>query len=100
MAKVIVIYDQPKDQEGFEKYYYNVHIPLVQKMPYLKSAEVHRVLQSQNTKDQLFLFDELQFDNPETLSQAMSSPEGIEVQGDVKNLMQYLRKPPVISIVE
>ncbi|MFP7295849.1 EthD family reductase [Neobacillus niacini] len=100
MAKVIVIYDQPRDQEGFEEYYYNVHIPLVKKMPYLNGAEVHQVLQTQNTSDQLFLFAELRFDNLEALNQAMSSPEGIEVQGDVKNLMPYLSKPPIISIVE
>lgn len=31
MAKMIVIYTQPKDQAGFEKYYNEIHIPLVQK---------------------------------------------------------------------
>jgi len=100
MAKLIVIYDQPKDKEGFENYYFNVHIPLAQKLPEIKGAEVHRVLQSQNTDANLYLFAELQFDNPELLGKAMSSPEGRELQGDLKNLMQYLTKPPVISIVD
>ncbi|MEH7302370.1 EthD family reductase [Neobacillus drentensis] len=100
MAKLYVIYNQPKDQEGFEQYYYNVHIPLVQKLPHLKGAEVHRVLQSQNTTEPLYLFAELHFDNPVELSQALASPEGQEVQGDVLNLMRFLDKPPVISIVD
>lgn len=100
MAKVIVIYDQPKDQEGFENYYHNVHIPLVQKVPNLKGAEVHRVLQSLNTSDKPYLVAELHFENPQTLTQALASPEGQDLQGDVANLLPYLSKPPVISIVD
>ena len=87
------------NQEGFENYYYNVHIPLVQKLPHLKGAEVHPVLQTQNTNDPLYLFAELHFDSPELLAQSLASPEGQEVQGDVLNLMKYLSSPPVISIV-
>ncbi|MGG3467772.1 EthD family reductase [Neobacillus pocheonensis] len=100
MAKLLVMYDQPKDQEGFEKYYFNVHIPLAQKIPNLKGAEVHRVLQVQNTNENLYLIAELHFENPQTLAQGMASPEGLEVQGDVLNLMQFLNKPPVVAIVD
>jgi uncharacterized protein (TIGR02118 family) len=100
MAKVYVIYDQPKDQAGFEEYYFNVHIPLAKKLPNLKGLEVHRVLQSQNSPDNLYLFVELHFDNPAVLGQALSSPEGREVQADVVNLMKFLNKPPIMSIVD
>ncbi|MGG3562812.1 EthD family reductase [Neobacillus rhizosphaerae] len=100
MAKLYVIYNRPKDQEGFEQYYYNVHIPLVQKLPHLKGAEIHRVLQTQNSIEPLYLFAELHFDNPAELSQSLSSLEGKEVQRDVLNLMKFLDKPPVISIVD
>ncbi|MBT2642846.1 EthD family reductase [Bacillus sp. ISL-41] len=100
MAKIIVTYDQPKDQAGFEKHYYDVHIPLVQKVPNLKGAEVHRVLQSMYTDEKLYLIAELQFDNPEVLAQSLATPEFQEVQGDVKNLITYLNKPPVVAIVD
>ncbi|KAA0549780.1 EthD family reductase [Bacillus sp. BGMRC 2118] len=101
MAKLIVMYNQPSNQAGFEEYYHNVHIPLVQKLPHLTGAEVHRVLQVMNTTNEsLFLIAELHFESPETLNHALSSPEGMEVQGDVKNLMPYLTKPPVIAIVD
>ena len=100
MAKLMVLYEQPKDQEGFEKHYFNVHIPLAEKLPNIKGAEVHRVLQTQNTDDKLYLFAELQFESPEVLGKSLSSPEGQELSGDLKNLMQYLNKPPVISIVD
>jgi uncharacterized protein (TIGR02118 family) len=100
VAKLIVMYNQPSDQAGFEEYYHNVHIPLVQKLPHLTGAEVHRVLQALNTSESLFLIAELHFESPETLNLALASPEGMEVQGDVKNLMAYLTKPPVIAIVD
>ncbi|MFB3163888.1 hypothetical protein ABLO26_21280 [Neobacillus sp. 179-J 1A1 HS] len=38
--------DQPKNQEGFEQYYQNVHIPLAKGIPNLTGIEVHRVLQT------------------------------------------------------
>jgi uncharacterized protein (TIGR02118 family) len=100
MAKLVVIYDQPKDQEGFENYYFNVHIPLAQKLPHIKAAEVHRVLQAQNTAEQPYLFAELIFETPQELTQALSSAEGRDVQGDVINLMPFLHKPPVILITD
>lgn len=100
MAKVIVIYDQPKDPDGFKNYYRDVHIPLVHKVPNLKGAEVHRVLQALNTNDHLYLIGELHFNNPEELTQALASAEGQELQADLANLMPFLNKPPVISIVD
>jgi uncharacterized protein (TIGR02118 family) len=100
MAKLIVIYDQPKNKEGFEEHYFNVHTPLAQKLPNLKNFEAHRVVQSSNTSDVLYLFAELEFENVETLNQSLSSSEGRELQSDVRNLLPYLNKPPVISIVD
>ena len=100
MAKLVVMYDQPKDQEGFENYYFNVHVPLAQKLPHLKGAEVQRILQAQNTTEQPYLFVELHFDSPQELTQALSSAERRDVQGDVVNLMPFLNKPPVILITD
>jgi uncharacterized protein (TIGR02118 family) len=100
MAKVIVIYDQPKDIEGFDQYYREVHIPLVQHVPNLKGAEVNRVLQALNSNDQPYLIAELVFDNPQELTQALASPEGQTLQNDIANLMPFLNKPPVITITD
>ncbi|MBU8918078.1 EthD family reductase [Neobacillus sp. 114] len=100
MAKLVVIYDQPKDQEGFENYYFNVHIPLAAKLPNITGAEVHRVLQKQNTSDNQYLLAELHFENPAILAQSLATPEGREVTADVANMMQFLNKPPVVLIVD
>ena len=31
MAKMIVMYEEPKDKEGFENHYFSVHIPIAEK---------------------------------------------------------------------
>jgi uncharacterized protein (TIGR02118 family) len=100
LAKVFVTYEQPKDQEGFEKHYFGVHIPLVQKLPNLKDATISRVLQSQNTDKNLYLIAQLEYDNLADLNESLASPVGQEVQQDVGNLVMYLKHPPVISIAE
>lgn len=40
MYQIIVLYGVPTDSEAFDQYYKDVHIPLVQKMPHLKSFSV------------------------------------------------------------
>jgi len=100
MAKMIVMYDQPKNKEGFEKYYNEVHIPLAEKVPNLKSAGVHHVLQTMNSDQQLYLIAELEFETPEILAKSLATPEAQEVQGDLRNLMEFLNKPPVVAIVD
>jgi uncharacterized protein (TIGR02118 family) len=100
MAKLLVSYEQPKNQEGFENHYFNVHIPLAQKLPNLKNASVYRVLQSQNTDANLYLIAELEFENLSHLNEAMASTIGQEVQNDIPNLLEFLTKPPVISILQ
>jgi uncharacterized protein (TIGR02118 family) len=100
MAKLIVMYQEPKDKAGFENHYFHVHIPLAQKLPNLRGASVHRVLQSQNSDRNEYLIAELEFDSVELLTQSLGSPVGAEVSGDVAHLMRFLHQPPVILIAE
>jgi uncharacterized protein (TIGR02118 family) len=98
MAKVIVIYDEPKDKDGFESYYNNTHIPLVKTIPNLRGATINRVVQGLNTEKNVYLVAELEFEDLDTLNQAMASEKGQEVQVDVANLVPFLNRPPVILI--
>ena len=45
MAKMIIIYNEPINKEGFEAHYFNVHIPLAQKMPFLEKAPVITIVE-------------------------------------------------------
>jgi len=100
MAKMIVTYTEPTNIEGFQEHYFNVHIPLVEKLPNIKNASVQYVKQTMNTDENLYLVAQLEFENLQELGAAMQSQEGQETAGDVANLMPFLAKPPVIAIVE
>jgi uncharacterized protein (TIGR02118 family) len=100
MPKVIVMYEKPKDQEGFESYYYNQHTPLVDRVPRVQSAKVQRVLTTQNTGLQLYIVTEIAFEDKADMKAAFTSPEWQEVTNDVPNLLPFLEKPPIITIVE
>jgi uncharacterized protein (TIGR02118 family) len=43
-TKLIVIYDQPEDVEGFFKHYEEVHTPLVKKTPGLERLVLSRIV--------------------------------------------------------
>jgi uncharacterized protein (TIGR02118 family) len=100
MPKVIVMYERPKDIEGFEEYYFNQHTPLVEKVPHLKSAQIQKVLNTQNTDLQLYILTEIEFEDAAGMKEAFSSPEWKTVTDDVPNLMAYLEKPPIIAVTD
>ena len=43
-VKLSVVYDNPTDPEAFEKYYTDVHLPLVAKVPNIRRAETAKVI--------------------------------------------------------
>ncbi|WP_044340096.1 EthD family reductase [Rossellomorea aquimaris] len=100
MAKVIVMYEKPKDQEAFEEYYFNTHMPIAGKVPLVKNANVQRVLSNQNTDLSLYLVTEIEFENKGDMKEAFKSEEWKAVGDDVPNFMKYLEKPPIITIVD
>lgn len=100
MAKMIVMYEQPKDKEGFENHYFNVHLPLAEELPNIVRSSVNRVVNVQNTDLNLYLIVELEFESAGALHEALRSDAGREVSGDVMNMLPFLEKPPIITITE
>jgi uncharacterized protein (TIGR02118 family) len=100
MARMMVLFEKPKNQEAFEQYYFDVHIPLVQKIPGIRNVSTHRVRNSRNTDLELYLVVEIEFDNLDALNQGMTTAEAQEVQGDSRNYIEFLHRPPAIYIVE
>lgn len=100
MAKVVIMYEKPKDVEGFEKHYFKVHVPLGKKIPNLKKDSIHRVIQNENTDLSLYLITILEFENMSTLIDSLASKEAKAAEEDGKELFQYLHKPPIITIIE
>lgn len=100
MAKIVVFYKQTKKQEEFEKYYFNVHIPLVKKISQIKNLKISRVVQTNNTIPDLYLHGEIEFENMDALNEAVRSPEGQAMFEDAKVLRSYFESPPITAFVE
>jgi uncharacterized protein (TIGR02118 family) len=85
MARFLVLWDTPEDQEGFERHYREVHVPLVKKLP-----GIRRYTFSRDTApvrgDRYYRIAEVDFDNLTALRQAFASPEGRAAGSDVDTL--------------
>ena len=100
MAKMVIMYEEPKDKKKFDEHYFNVHVPLGRNIPNIIKDSVHRVVGSQNTHLNLYLITILEFENMEKLQEAFASPEAKLAEEDGQNFFQYLEKPPIISIID
>ena len=86
MAKLIAIYQQPKDPATFDDYYFNKHVPLAKTVPGLKSYEVTRGdVMGMAGKHGAYLVAILEFASMESIGAAMASPEGQATAADLAN---------------
>ncbi|KGX92542.1 hypothetical protein N781_14475 [Pontibacillus halophilus JSM 076056 = DSM 19796] len=98
MAKIMVIYQQPTDVEGFEKHYQEVHMPLAQQVKGVVNASVNKVQQALGTEMNLYQIVEIEFNSMEDLQTAMQSDEWKKVEEDGQNLAQFLNEGPILTI--
>src|SRR5215472_4344206 len=83
MAKLIVLYRIPRDPAEFDRYYAQVHTPLVKKIPGLRRFEVTRLTGAPSGASDLYLIAELYFDNAAAREAALASNEGKATEADV-----------------
>jgi uncharacterized protein (TIGR02118 family) len=83
MAKLIVFYRTPRDPAEFDRYYAQVHTPLVKKMPGLRRLEVTRLTGAPSGASDLYLIAELYFDNAAAREAALASNEGKAAEADL-----------------
>lgn len=100
MAKIVVFYKQPKQQEEFESYYFNVHLPIVKKIPQIKDLRISRVVWNNNTVPDIYLHGEIEFKNIEELNQACESPEGQAMFEDAKIMRKFFDSPPITAFID
>jgi uncharacterized protein (TIGR02118 family) len=86
MAKVVVLYKNPKNAEAFDKHYSSVHIPLVKKIPGLKKYDISTgAVESPAGPSGIHLLITLYFDSADALKAGMASAEGQAAAGDLAN---------------
>ena len=83
MAKLIVVYRIPRGPAEFDRYYAQVHTPLVKKIPGLRRLEVTRLTGAPSGASDLYLIAELYFDNAAAREAALTSNEGKAAEADL-----------------
>ena len=84
--KFIVLYGHPPNPAEFEKYYLEVHMPLVAAMKGARRMEAAKCLpQADGSPPAFYRVFEAWFDSPEHMAAVFATPEGVKVRGDVPN---------------
>jgi uncharacterized protein (TIGR02118 family) len=97
MVKLIALYKKPDNVEEFEKHYYDVHMPLVSKIPGLIKSEVAKLNGLPGQDVQYYMLTEMYFENMDKLNEGMASPEG---KAAGRNLMGFAQKYVEMTIGE
>jgi len=98
MVKLVALYKQPEDKKAFDEHYFQVHLPLAQKMPGLIKATVTRYTGTpMGTEPPYYLQADMYFENLEALQKSMASPEG---KAAAKDLMSFAGKLVTMMIAE
>ncbi len=85
MVKVVVLYGHPTDPATFEEYYANTHMPLVEKVGAPRTEATRIVGTPDGSPPPYYRVFEIWFENMQQLQQALGSPEGQAISGDLPN---------------
>lgn len=82
MIKLIALFRKPDDPAAFDKHYWEVHAPLVRKVPGLRKYEVTNITGSPIGEAKYYLMAEMYFDSSDAMNAGNASPEGKAVAKD------------------
>jgi uncharacterized protein (TIGR02118 family) len=78
VAKIIVLFGQPKDPKLFDEQYWKDHVPIAKAMPGLKKYAVHKIVGAPRGEPAYYQVVELEFESMDGLKRALESPAGRE----------------------
>jgi uncharacterized protein (TIGR02118 family) len=97
MVKLIAMYKTPSDIEEFEKHYFEVHMPMIEKMPGLLKTEVSKISGMPGQESKYHLMAEMYFENMDKLNESMASTEG---KAAGKDLMGFAKEYVIMMFGE
>lgn len=101
MIKLVALFKQPDDPDGFMRHYREVHEPLVKKTPGLVRYEVSRVTADPfGGEPAYFLVAEMYYPDRDTFRTAMRSPENQAVGKDAISFARGLLTALVCEVDE
>jgi uncharacterized protein (TIGR02118 family) len=90
MAQMIVIYKMPKNPAGFDRHYFEVHVPLTRQLPGLRKLEMNRgpIISLYGASD-VHLVATLRFDSLCDINAAFMSECGRACAADRQQLVAH-----------
>jgi uncharacterized protein (TIGR02118 family) len=91
MYKIVATWSEPQaaDVDAFEKYYYEVHVPLAAKVPHLRRLLLTRTSDGlEGGKPGFFRVAELHFDDPATLTKSSHSTAWQAMREDAGKMIE------------
>lgn len=88
MVKLVALYKTPGDKEQFDKHYFEVHMPLVAKIPGLVKSEVSKLRSLPGTSSDYYMLTEMYYHDMDSFNAAMASPEG---KASAKDLISFAK---------
>jgi uncharacterized protein (TIGR02118 family) len=86
-VKLVVLYTQPDDADGFDEHYLAVHAPLVHKIPGLLRFEGARIVAAADGGEQTYFRQaELYFSDQAALQAALGTDEGGATAADYQQI--------------
>ena len=76
MVKLVALYKKPANSAEFDELYFKEHVPLVNKIPGLRRAEISKITGTPQGESEYYMVAEMYFDNMDELNAGMSSAEG------------------------
>lgn len=84
MTRIVSLHGHPVDPAAFDRYYREVHTPLVQRIPGVRNIRFGRVVRMEDgSPAPFYLVSDVYFDNRQALDAAQGAPEMAAALADV-----------------
>ena len=84
MMRIVSLHGHPDDPAEFDRYYRDIHTPLVQRIPGVRLIRFGRILgTSDNSPPPYYLVSDVYFDDAAALDAAQATPEMAAALADV-----------------
>ena len=97
MSKLIVMYPKPADPAHFDKHFREIHMPLVAKMPGLRSFSYGPATSPDGSDGAFFWVFVGEWESHAAITAALGSPEGQAAVADIPN---YSTAAPTILYLD
>ncbi len=88
MARLLALYNPPADAVAFDRYYHETHVPLIRKLPGLRTLGISRNPVHSVVGQATHLVTTMDFDSLAAAQAALESSEGQAAAGDLANFAQ------------